>query len=166
MAELGTTTVTSGTMLVGCELSDWVMMSTLEPTTTIAPTTTSLNPTPTEDASCFPTHGENDIDKILEVVQPDGDYFCADSSRTLLDHSHPADPASNNIISAGWTLADDAPEECQHFDDDASKILCTEPLNDIVSQCPWNGGSIKNVCGEFWMQTCTLGKTCDVGSPD
>ncbi|PLB43711.1 hypothetical protein P170DRAFT_60899 [Aspergillus steynii IBT 23096] len=160
IAGLGTTTMTSGTMLVGCQLSDWVMMSTIQPTTT------SLNPSPTEEANCFPTHGENDIDKILEVAQPDGSAWCNDPDTTFVDGTDPQAPAGNNYIRAGWTLADDAPEECQHFDQDASRALCADPLNEIVSSCPWNGGSIKNVCGEFWMQTCTLGRTCDVGSPD
>lgn len=167
IAGIGTTTATSGTMLVGCQLSDWVMMSTIEPTTT-APTTTSLDPSPTESASCFPTHGDSDSDKILEVAQPDGGAWCSDPDKTFVDKGsdHSMDPAGNNYIKAGWTLADDAPEECQHFDEDASKSLCADPLNQIVSDCPWNGGSIKNVCGEFWMQTCTLGKTCDVGDPE
>ncbi|KAH8426059.1 uncharacterized protein LDX57_003799 [Aspergillus melleus] len=160
IAGLGTTTMSSGTMMVGCQLSDWVMM------TTIQPTTTSLDPSPTESANCFPTHGENDIDKILEIVQPDGSAWCNKPDTTLVDGRNPADPAGNNYIRAGWTLADDAPEDCQYLDQDETRALCADPLNEIVKQCPWNGGSIKNVCGEFWMQTCTLGKTCDVGSPD
>lgn len=65
--------------------------------------------------------------------------------------------SANNIISSGYTLATNAPAECNELytagHSDAVTQLCALPLQKIWGDCPYNGGSVGNACGSWWMQT-------------
>lgn len=136
---------------------------------TVKATTTSLNPSPTESVRCFPTHGNTPEDMILRQVNPNITSWCQDPNLAFVDTTDPSAPKGYNYLTGGWTLAPSAPAECSALPSKGSSSsrasrLCEEPLAAIVAACPWNGGSVSNVCGEFWFQTCPVGRLCAIGN--
>ena len=122
---------------------------------------------PAASGACFPYHDVND----LKLASPGINGFCAgnQSDWKAEGAGGPASAAANNIISSGYTLAPGAPPECydlyKNGHSDYVTLLCSAPLNQLVNDCPYNGGKISNACGEWWLQTCPFGVSCLIGCP-
>lgn len=128
---------------------------------------------PTASAQCFPYHDIN----VLQDSKPDMGLFCASTNYTLQDGTiwdpssgapaspnygstvdDPASAINNNNILAGFTIAPDASPRCQDLFYPGSPTLatlaCSAALEQIVRDCPFNGGRVSNACGEWWLMTC------------
>ena len=123
---------------------------------------------PTASGRCFPYHDVND----LKLGAPDIDDLCAGNNSNWYAEGFGTDPAAaaeNNYIKSGYTLAPNAPPECQDLYKNGHSeyvtLLCSAPLNQLVNDCPYNGGKISNACGEWWLQTCPMEVSCHVGCP-
>ena len=122
---------------------------------------------PTASASCFPYHDVND----LQIANPWIPGYCAGNDTGWFEEGgdDPSSAAGSNLIHSGYTLVDNAPPEChdlyQNGHSDYVTMLCSEPLMRILKDCPYNGGSVSNVCGQWWLQTCPYSITCQPGCP-
>ena len=127
------------------------------------------NPTPTGTTTCFPWHDSFDLQ---QAMTNDGlQSLCSGNQADWLFEGggDPESAVANNYVSSGYTLADDAPPQCKDLYTNGMSpfvaSLCALPLQRILGDCGYNGGSVSNVCGSWWMQTCPLGITCPVGCP-
>ncbi|KAI9042991.1 uncharacterized protein KD926_004782 [Aspergillus affinis] len=155
----------SGLSMTICQ-GDSSTISTLPPTSTTASSTPTVSPSPTEEIACFETHGSSDADKlILQANLEEGiDEYCRGGDYKSSIRSAPSDswtqrdPVENNHYFAGYVFDDDAADEChQLWEDDSSSFvnsLCSTPLQAIREKCEWNGGRVRNGCGEWWLGTC------------
>ncbi|EMR63473.1 hypothetical protein UCREL1_9579 [Eutypa lata UCREL1] len=161
--------------------------------TTVCPdavaTMTIEDGTPTEEPSCYPTHGpphdDPEVDELIKLCAAGWATWgivCRDPN-TRIRVSCPGGalenwfaPTSNNEYHAWFEKAEDAPEDCDYLfgqngsdDDDAvgARIdaLCEPPFQAIRDKCTWNGGEVKNQCGTFKYQSCPRGHDCQPGSP-
>jgi len=165
MVGIQTTTNPGSTVYVGCG------------STTFSTITPTINPTPAGPPSCFPSHsgdgtkGITDADKVVKIISPNVASYCNGTNANWEQEGggDPTTPAGNNLISSGYTLGSNVPDDCQHFyKGDLNQLqvnLCALPLEAIIDGCPYNGGQIDTVCGTFWLQSCTLEQKCAVGDP-
>ena len=122
---------------------------------------------PTASGQCFPYHDVND----LKILAPNINGGCAGNNPAWGEASalNPSSAADSNFVTTGYTLDPKAPPECHDLYKDGHSdyvtLLCSAPLNQLVNDCPYNGGSISNVCGQWWIQTCPLEEKCPVGCP-
>ena len=127
------------------------------------------NPTPTGTTTCFPWHDSFDLQ--LAMTNDGIQSLCSGNQADWIFEGggDPESAVANNYVSSGYTLADDAPPQCKDlYTNGISSFvasLCALPLQQILSDCGYNGGSVSNVCGSWWMQTCPLGISCPVGCP-
>ncbi|KAI9753837.1 MAG: hypothetical protein M4579_004965 [Chaenotheca gracillima] len=136
-----------------------------EPTKTLADP--SINPSPIKKTRCYPSH---DSDKPLQRLGQGGiSSTCKGSSNPyqLGGGGAPSVPSNNNLVRWEYKQADDVPSYCDHFMKD--KLLdgvldsCTDPFEQIMKDCPNQGGDTENECGWWSMQTCALGGPCAMG---
>lgn len=150
--------------------------------------------TPTEEPSCYPTHGEPhdnpDTDQLIKLCRAGKSEFAAvcrskNDSTGKIDVGCPGrsdfdrgdyPPVRYNHYDAFFEKADDAPEDCDYLfgqggsdnDDEVGArvdALCIPAFEAIKEKCTWNGGEVKNACGTFKYQSCPNGGTCKPGSP-
>jgi len=165
--------------------------------TTVCPdataTMTGINPgMPTEEPSCYPTHGaphdNPDLDELIKLCGAGMPEFAAvcrtdASSDQGITVRCPGGggsqrlPINNNYYRAWFEKADDAPEDCNYLfnqggsdnDDEVGvrvDALCIPVFEAIRDKCTWNGGEAKNQCGTFKYQSCSWKSGgCKVGSP-
>lgn len=139
-------------------------------------------PTPTIDPhvgspECFPTHGPNDIDKIVSLAIPDTiiEQNCVKTDpnwQRFGGAGQPqTDPAANNYYFTIFKIASNPPELCKQLYTEEGKAnvevqnFCQKPFKEIRDRCEFNGGKVTSDCGEWTLQSCPIGKTCKVGEP-
>ena len=136
----------------------------------------NASPSPTEEIECFPTHGSNPQDKLIELARLDKgiDSYCAGNQKeaklgsAIQVHGQYL-PVANNHYDAGFIPNDNIPSDCESVltmsSSDWQKNICSTPLKAITKACPWNGGQVRNACGLWWVQSCPLSVHCQRGSP-
>ena len=126
--------------------------------TVSSPTIASIDSDPDRDLLCFPNMGGNDEDKLIEIAQPSVGDWCGDPDLIHIGIRDLLSPPRVDSIVAGWVIADDAREECHDLpsvdSSSVSYLVCWLSLGEIVKTCPWNGGVVRNACGEFWIKAC------------
>ncbi|KAH6673426.1 hypothetical protein B0J14DRAFT_590761 [Halenospora varia] len=162
MVGIQTTINPAGTKYIGCGT-----------TTTFSTITPTINPTPTAPVQCFPIHGGpggpiTDADKLLKITSPNVAALCnGTDANWRLSGPGGSSPAGNNFIKSGYTLRDDAPDDCKHFYrgnlTPLQVDLCAIPQEALIDNCPYNGGKIQTVCGEWWVTSCVLSSGICVG---
>lgn len=148
--------------------------------------------TPTADPSCYLTHGpphdNPDEDELIKICMAGKSEFAA-VCRTEIKKDigisvgcpgqwsgRNDSPVKNNHYNAWFERANDVPEDCDYlfrqgdFDDDNEvgirvDALCIPVFKTIRDKCTWNRGEVKNQCGTFKYQSCSLGVLCKWGSP-
>ncbi|KAM0645771.1 hypothetical protein ACHAQF_000085 [Verticillium nonalfalfae] len=169
---------------------DEIVTTYLGKETTVCPDATATmtgiqDGTPTAEPSCYPTHGPEHsdpvMDELIKICNADKSDFAAvcrsNTNRNIEVRCHgqrgPWEPVSNNKYFAWFKPADKAPEDCRYLfgdndakDDDAVgarvDALCIPAFEAIKKKCSWNGGEVKNQCGTF----VALNKGCLVKQVD
>jgi hypothetical protein len=131
-----------------------------------APEETTTNPPPSKEtadsssaskrSSCYPKRGTSDEDKLIENSHVSVEKWCGDPTQVY--ENFQSQPLAR-YIKVGWTLDDNAPKQCHDLpttkgDSDAF-WACKIALETIARDCPWNGGTIENACGQFRLRGCT-----------
>ena len=146
--------------------------------------------TPTEEPTCYPTHGpphdNPENDELIKICAAgDGEWaaVCRSDANTRITVHCPGRPSgtfhipvANNGYYAWFEKAEDAPADCEYlFGQNGSDnddmvgpridALCFPPFEAIRDKCTWNGGEVKNQCGTFKYQSCPYSGGCEPGSP-
>jgi hypothetical protein len=117
-----------------------------------------MDPYQTAGALCFPNAEGDDDNNILESSHHFLGDWCEDPELIHIDVHGSETSQHVNSFEAGWTLAENAPQECHGLPSanatSVSYLVCLLSLSQIAQNCPRNGGMIENSCGEFWVKAC------------
>lgn len=151
--------------------------------------------TPTEEPSCFPTHGPpHDYwtrDELIRLCRANSSDFSAVCRKepgasgrvpvgcpgtAFIRGGNWLYPLENNYYEAWFERDDDAPKGCDKLFPAAGSVdmarkgaqidaHCVPAFEAIRHDCPWNGGEVRNRCGKFSYMSCPKGKKCAAGKP-
>ncbi|KAI5461841.1 hypothetical protein BGZ63DRAFT_424694 [Mariannaea sp. PMI_226] len=131
-----------------------------------------LDPSPTDGASCFAVSNDhmNDLDRVVSILNSEDELRqrCngTDSQWSFQGHggSGPDPQRNNNICGGLLKAADNAPPDCQSlFSNGASddiQALCSAPMIKLAQDCPFNGGTVNNICGTWFLRARPYGSAC------
>lgn len=167
---------------------------TLCPDATITTSTISSSTIPSDEPSCYPTHGPPHDDPEQDQVVK----LCAFKDQQLLElcrsdkateedpptiHGDPLlhcqasgeGPTRWNFYATRYVRKSNGTKQCAMLyrdtlpdnieTNDVLSALCVDPYKKIIDKCPWNGGVLETDCGIFRLQSCPYGQPCKTGEP-
>ena len=147
--------------------------STKPASSTLATTTKpTLNPTPGNYKCQLVLQGLTNDDRIVSLAQMDVSKYCGGTASAWTQTGSlasptpkPGSPVQVHSYWSVFTIDPDAPDDCHNIytskAGDAAKQACIQPLNQIIAQCPIDGGWTSNSCGTWSINTtCTDSSKC------